>query len=94
MLSLGENVSALLPCQSSEHFWVIHELNFGVDRPGFQPDDREEKNHRSRFHLNPKQISIRLEFDGNLTRQMAKGCRAVSREIRGMGTCHICLLFV
>jgi hypothetical protein len=65
----------------------------GVDRPGFQPCEHEETNHRSLFHINPKRIYIRLESGGRRTRQIGKGRRGISKEIRGMGTCYIYLLF-
>jgi hypothetical protein len=64
-----------------------------MDRPGFQPFEREETSHRWLFHRNPKRICIRLKFDDCLTRQTAKGRRPVPNEVRGMETCHIhCLL--
>jgi hypothetical protein len=38
-------------------------------------------------------LTRRLKIDGRLTRQISKGRRTVSREIRGMGICFIYLLF-
>jgi hypothetical protein len=64
---------------------------FSMYYPGFQPFEREKTNHRSLFHINPKRICIYMNFGGCLTRQIAKGRREVSREIKGMGTCYIYL---
>jgi hypothetical protein len=82
-----------LYCQSSERFWVIHQLKFVVDCPSFRPFEREGTNHRSLFQANLKQICILLKFDSHLTRQIANGLRAVSREIREMATCYLYQLF-
>jgi hypothetical protein len=83
----------LLHCRESEHFWAIHRLKFGVDRPGFQPFEREETDRRSLFQINPKRICRLSRFDVRLTRQIPKGQKAVSRKIREMGSCYLYLLF-
>jgi hypothetical protein len=69
----------------------MHTLSFVVDLPGFWPFKREETNHRSLFQIKPKEIRTHLEFNGRLTRETTK--RAISREIREMGTCYIYMLF-
>jgi hypothetical protein len=91
--SLVKGPPPVLHCRSSEHFWAIHRLKFGVDCPGFQPFQRKETNHRSLFRINPKRIGTYLKFESRLTRQIAKRRRVISREMRGMGTCYIFLLF-
>jgi hypothetical protein len=80
-----------LHCQI-ERFGAIRRPKFDVDYPGFQPFEHEETNHSSLFHTNPKRICIRRKFDGRLTREISKGRRKVSREIRGRGICFIYLL--
>jgi hypothetical protein len=43
--SFGENVSTTF-LLAVERSWIIHRLEFVVDRPGFQPFEREDANHR------------------------------------------------
>jgi hypothetical protein len=49
----------LLHSRSSEHFWAIQQLKFGVDPRGFRPFEREETNHRLPFQINSKRICRR-----------------------------------
>jgi hypothetical protein len=84
----------LLHCRSGERFWAKHQFKFDVDRSGLQPFERGEMNQRWFSQMNPKRICTYLKSDGRLTRQIAKGQRVVSREIRGMRLArYICCLF-
>jgi hypothetical protein len=56
------------------------QFKFDMDHPEFQSFEREQTNHHSLFRIYPKRICMHLESDGCITRQIAKGRRAVSRE--------------